>query len=217
MGMDNDCYNTKRQNGGITVRKRIFLILLLTCLVLVFTSASANSWNLKGKLLQAMIKTHDWDDYYLLGNQADPFAVMQSRYHHAMFFVDDLERLHVYTAAVYQPDDKREAPSLMVMDQDLYLSYGNNEQYVFRPWTEDGEYLLTSATIGDFQLNGYWEDDDIGIHWYWAYQEGSTALWPVRVRLSDFNINLLPKNTQELFCNYTQNLFFQQQISIPRV
>ena len=33
MGMDNDCYNTKRQNGGITVRKRIFLILLLTCLV----------------------------------------------------------------------------------------------------------------------------------------------------------------------------------------
>ena len=104
------------------MRKRIFLILLLTCLVLVFTSASANSWNLKGKLLQAMIKTHDWDDYYLLGNQADPFAVMQSRYHHAMFFVDDLERLHVYTAAVYQPDDKREAPSLMLLDQDLYMS-----------------------------------------------------------------------------------------------
>ena len=161
--MDNDCYNTKRQNGGITVRKRIFLILLLTCLVLVFTSASANSWNLKGKLLQAMIKTHDWDDYYLLGNQADPFAVMQSRYHHAMFFVDDLERLHVYTAAVYQPDDKREAPSLMLMDQDLYMSYGKNEQYVFRPWTEDGEYLLYSATIGDFQLLSNWGNEEEGV------------------------------------------------------
>ena len=174
----------------------IFLAIALMTTLLLSSTASANSWNLKGKLLQAMIKTHDWDDYILLGNQADPFAVMQSRYHHALFFVDDLDRLHVYTTAVYQPDDKREAPSLMVMDQDLYLSYGNNEQYVFRPWTEDGEYLLTSATIGDFQLNGYWEDDDIGIHWYWAYQEGSTALWPVRVRLSDFNIRTLWKKSE---------------------
>ena len=186
------CFSVKKRLG------LIFLAIALMTTLLLSSTASANSWNLKGKLLQAMIKTHDWDDYILLGNQADPFAVMQSRYHHALFFVDDLDRLHVYTTAVYQPDDKREAPSLMVMDQDLYLSYGNNEQYVFRPWTEDGEYLLTSATIGDFQLNGYWEDDDIGIHWYWAYQEGSTALWPVRVRLSDFNINLLPHSVEEV-------------------
>lgn len=196
--MDNDCYNTKRQNGGITVRKRIFLILLLTCLVLVFTSASANSWNLKGKLLQAMIKTHDWDDYYLLGNQADPFAVMQSRYHHAMFFVDDLERLHVYTAAVYQPGDKREAPSLMLLDQDLYMSYGKNEQYVFRPWTENGEYLLYSATIGDFQLLSNWGNEEEGVSYYWANEEGSTALWWAKVRLSDFNIKLLPHSVEEV-------------------
>ena len=84
----------------------IFLAFALMIALLLSSTAFANSWNLKGKLLQAMIKTHDWDDYYLLGNQADPFAVMQSRNHHAMFFVDDLERLHVYTAAVYQPDDK---------------------------------------------------------------------------------------------------------------
>ena len=196
--MDNDCYNTKRQNGGITVRKRIFLILLLTCLVLVFTSASANSWNLKGKLLQAMIKTHDWDDYILLGNQADPFAVMQSRYHHALFFVDDLERLHVYTAAVYQPDDKREAPSLMIMDQDLYVSYGNDEQYVFRPWTEDGEYLLYSAVIGDFQLLSNWENEEDGVSYYWANEKDSTAIWWGKVRLSDFNIKLLPHSIEEV-------------------
>ena len=78
----------------------IFLAVALMTAMLLSGTASANSWNLKGKLLQAMIKTHDWDDYILLGNQADPFAVMQSRYHHALFFVDDLDRLHVYTTAV---------------------------------------------------------------------------------------------------------------------
>ena len=63
------------------MKKRICLVIipLLMCMVLICTNASANSWNLKGKLLQAMIKTHDWDDYILLGNQADPFAVMSAR------------------------------------------------------------------------------------------------------------------------------------------
>ena len=88
---------------------------LLLCSFLLCGKAFANSWGLKGKLLQAMIKTHDWDDYTLLGNQADSFAEMKARYHHALFFVDDLDRLHVYTAAVYQPDDRREAPSLMLI------------------------------------------------------------------------------------------------------
>ncbi|MBR0341793.1 MAG: hypothetical protein IJH64_06035 [Oscillospiraceae bacterium] len=114
------------------MKKRICLVIipLLMCMVLICTSASANSWNLKGKLLQAMIKTHDWDDYILLGNQADPFAVMSARYHNALFFVDDLDNLHVYTTVVYQPDDKRKAPSLMVMDQNLYLRYGDEEEYI---------------------------------------------------------------------------------------
>lgn len=183
------------------MKKRFGLMLVVSLLlyVLIFCeTASANSWNLKGKLLQAVIKTHDWDNYYLLGNQADPFAVMQSRYHHALFFVDDLERLHVYTAAVYQPDDKREAPSLMLMDQDLYLSYGNNEQYVFRPWTEDGEYLLYSATIGDFQLLANWENEEVGVPSYWANEKDGTALWWAKVRLSDFNIKLLPHSVEEV-------------------
>ena len=51
------------------MRKCFILILtaVMLCTVLLCSSASANSWNLKGKLLQAMIKTHDWDDYILLG------------------------------------------------------------------------------------------------------------------------------------------------------
>ena len=181
------------------MKKRfIFVLAVILSVVLLASTASANSWNLKGKLLQAMIKTHEWDDYILLGNQADPFAVMKARYHHALFFVDALDRLHVYTAAVYQPDDKREAPSLMMMDQDLYLSYGADEQYVFRLWTEEGEYLLYSATIGDFQLLANWEDEEVGASSYWANEKDSTALWWARVRLSDFNIQLLPHSIEEV-------------------
>ena len=70
---------------------RMIILAVMICTILLCSSASANSWNLKGKLLQAMIKTHDWDDYILLGNQADPFAVMSARYHNALFFVDDLD------------------------------------------------------------------------------------------------------------------------------
>ena len=55
---------------------------------------------------------HTWDDYTTFSNQEGPFAVMQSRYHHALFFVDNQDRLHVYTTAVYQPEAKRKAPEL---------------------------------------------------------------------------------------------------------
>ena len=180
------------------MKKRIFLIFLLACLVLVCTGASANSWNLKGKLLQSMIKTHDWDDYTLLGNQADPFAVMQSRYHHALFFSDDSDRLHVYTTAVYQPDDRRGAPSLQLTEQEMHLSYGNDETYVFRLRKEDGEYLLYSATIGDFQLLANWETEEVGLPSYRANEKDGTALWWAEVRLSDFNIRLLPHSVEEV-------------------
>ena len=174
------------------------LILLLACVILACTSALANSWGLKGKLLGAMIRTHDWDDYTLLGNQADPFAVMQARYHHALFFVDDQEKLHVYTEAVYQPDDRQDAPSLMMMDQDLYLSYGKDEQYVFRPWTEDGEYLLYSAAIGDFRLLSNWGNEEDGVSYYRADEKDSSTLWWAKVRLSDFNVRLIPHSVEEV-------------------
>ena len=174
------------------------LILLLACMILICTGASANSWGLKGKLYQAVEQSKAWDDYSTLSNQEGQFAVMKARYHHALFFVDNAGKLHVYTTAVYQPEDKRKAPSLLLMDQNLYLRYGDEEEYVFHPWTEDGEYLLYSAKIGDFQLNGHWEDDEIGINWYWANEGDSTAQWPVTIRLSDFNIKLLPRSVEEV-------------------
>ncbi len=184
------------------MRKRfgkVFLVIVwMAAWLFSGTTASANSWGLKGKLLNAVMADHAWDDYSTLSNQAGAFAVMKARYHHALFFVDDLEKLHVYTTAVYQPEDKRGAPSLMILDQDLYLSYGENEQYVFRPWTEDGEYLLYSATIGGFQLLSNWENEEDGVSSFWANEKDSIALWPAKVRLSDFNIKLLPHSVAEV-------------------
>ena len=177
---------------------RILLGVVLMTALLPGGIASANSWGLKGKLLQAVMADHTWDDYSTLSNQEGAFAVMKARYHHALFFVDGLDKLHVYTTAVYQPEDRREAPSLMIVDQDLYLSYGKTERYVFRPWTEEGEYLLSSATIGDFQLLANWENEEDGAASYWANEEGSTALWWAKVRLSDFNIRLLPHSVAEV-------------------
>jgi len=177
---------------------RTVFILLLVVMTLVCVSASANSWGLKGKLLNAVMEDHTWDDYSVLSNQEGTFAVMESRYHHALFFADDAEKLHVYTTAVYQPEDHREAPTLLMMDRNLYLSYGEKETYVFRPWSEEGEYMLVSAEIGGFQLLGNWESDEAGVISYWANEEGNTVLWPVTIRLSDFNIKLLPHSVEEI-------------------
>ena len=82
----------------------ILLVAVLMTVLLIGGKASANSWGLKGKLLNAVMKDHTWDDYSTLSNQEGSFAVMKARYHHALLFVDDLEKLHVYTTAVYQPD-----------------------------------------------------------------------------------------------------------------
>lgn len=182
------------------MKKRLIMILFLVmlCMALLCTSASANSWGLTGKLYQAVEQSKAWEDYSILSNQAGPFAVMKARYHSALFFVDDQGKLHVYTTAVYQPEEKRKAPSLLLQDGRLHLRYGDQETYVFQEIGEDGEYQLLRAEIGDFQLNGNYDEADMRVLSYWAIEEGKTALWPVTVRLQDFNIDLLPHSVEEV-------------------
>lgn len=188
-------------------RKCLVLVLALACMLLPCATSSANSWGLKGKLLQAVMADHTWDDYSTLSNQAENFAVMKARYHHALFFVDEQGKLHVYTTAVYQPEDKEKAPSLFLHDGMLHLSYGDQETYVFQKVGEDGEYQLRYAEIGDFQLNGNYDEADMQVLSYWANEEGKTALWPVTIRLRDFNIDLLPHSVEEV---RTQNQLHAQ-------
>ena len=181
------------------MKKRAVVFILLCVLAVCFcAAASANSWGLKGDLYRAVEKSKAWEDYSTYSKQAGPFAVMKTRYHHALFFADDTGKLHVYTTAVYQPEDKRKAPTLSLDGQDLCLAYGDKEKYVFRAFGEDGEYQLVSAEIGGFQLNGNRESDGPGVTSYWANEDGATALWPATVRLADFNIKLLPRSVEEV-------------------
>ena len=188
------------QIGGYPMKKHLSMILLaiMLCTALLCTGASANSWGLTGKLYQAVEQSKAWDNYSALSNQDGPFAVMKARYHNALFFVDNQGKLHVYTTAVYQPDEKKKAPSLFLDGDMLHLSYGDQEKYVFKAIDEDGEYQLLSAEIRSFQIIGNYDDADMHIVSYWANEENDTALWPVTVRLADFNINLLPHSVDEV-------------------
>ena len=140
------------------MKKRIPVVLavsLLAVLILLCGTASANSWGLSGKLLQAVEQTNTWDDYTRLSNQEGPFAVMYTRYHYALFFADNEKRLHVYTTAVYQPDAGKKAPSLYWDGHYLTIRYGEDEYYTFCEWEENsGEYQLSDAAVNGFELYG---------------------------------------------------------------
>ena len=82
------------QIGGYSMMKRLNAILLtiMLCTALCCTGASANVWGLTGKLYQIVEQSKAWDDYTTLSNQDGPFAVMQARYHNALFFADDQDK-----------------------------------------------------------------------------------------------------------------------------
>ena len=181
------------------MKKRIAAILVLALTVsCLCAGASANSWGLTGDLYRAVEQAKTWDDYTLLGNQAGYFAVLQSRYHNALFLADLGNELHVYTTAVYQPEDKKPAPKLEITeDEDLVLSYGDSERYTFT-MTTDG-YELTEAVIGDFRLETNPMDGDSIYFWDFSGSDGEgTAVFPVTIMLDTFNIKLFPHSAAEV-------------------
>ena len=185
------------------MKKSICVILAVALLAgsfLLCGTASANSWGLKGKLLTAVMADHTWDDYTTLSNQEGSFAVMQSRYHNALFFVDSQEHLHVYTTAVYQPEAKRKAPKLYWDGHYLTISYGESEHYTFCEWDEgSGEYQLSEAVVNEFKLTGIPGESGFS----WRYQatdddHDAPAAWPAKIMLADFNIDLFPHSVDEV-------------------
>ena len=185
------------------MKKSICVILAVSLLAgsfLLCETASANSWGLKGKLLTAVMADHTWDDYTTLSNQEASFAVMQSRYHNALFFVDSQEHLHVYTTAVYQPEAKRKAPKLYWDGHYLTISYGESEHYTFCEWDEgSGEYQLSEAVVNEFKLTGIPGESGFS----WRYQatdddHDAPAAWPAKIMLADFNIDLFPHSVDEV-------------------
>ena len=181
------------------MKKRIAAVLVLALAVsCLCAGASANSWGLTGDLYRAVEQAKAWDDYTLLGNQAGDFAVLKSRYHNALFWADLGNDLHVYTTAVYQPEDKKPAPKLEITeDEDLVLSYGDSESYTFT-LTTDG-YELTGAAVGDFRLETNPMDGDSIYYWDFSGSDGEgTAVFPMRITLDTFNIRLFPHSAAEV-------------------
>ena len=120
---------------------------------------------------------------------------MKSRYHHALFFADEDRELHVYTTAVYQPEAKRKAPKLSLDDRELTIRYGEDEYYRF--WDTDEGYELTEAVIGLFRLIALADED--GLLWHYAAQDAEgIVVFPVKITLASFNIDLFPRSVEEV-------------------
>lgn len=163
--------------------KRSLLSLLLT-MVSFFAcipAACANSWGLKGKLLEAVSAVDTWNDYTSCSDQAGNAAVMSGRYHNTLMLAEDGE-LHTYPTAVYQPNAKRDRELILNGSEvDFVLNYGDEEWYSFYQ-AGDGWYL-TGARNGNALLTeterGYRMTDSDG-----------SAMLPYRISLRDFNIKL---------------------------
>ena len=189
------------------MKKTLAAVLLLLLLAAVCTGASANSWGLSGKLYQAVERSKAWEDYSILGKQQGPFAVMKSRYHYALFYVDPQEQLHVYTTAVWQPEDGKERPELYWDGHYLSIAYGDDEQYTFCEWEENsGEYRLSDVRLNGFYMTG---DPGTGSGYAAADNVYSDAIALEQgITLSGFNIRLLPHSVEEVqHVNYMQARF----------
>ena len=182
------------------MKKILLAVSLLLLMTLLCAVASANSWGLTGKLLDAVMASPAWNDYSSLSNQEGPFAVMHSRYHNALFYVDGMDALHVYTAAVYQPEDGRKAPKIFWDGHYVTLWYTDDEYYTFCEWEEgSGEFQLSEAAVGSFTLSGI--PGESGFSWQYMATDADwdvALVLPEKIMLSNFNIRLFPRSLDEV-------------------
>ena len=196
------------------MKKRILAVLVISLLTGFFLpcgTASANSWGLTGKLYRAVERSKAWLDYSTFSNQEGPFAVMQARYHHALFYADNQDRLHVYTTAVYQPEISKKAPELYWDGHYLTIWYGDSEYYTFCEWDEgSGEYQLSEAAVDGFELTGI--PGESGFSWRYEAtddESGEVLVLPEKIMLADFNINLFPRSAEDVrHLNYMHERFY---------
>lgn len=195
------------------MKSRRFLSVFL-CAVLALTlltpAALANSWGLKsGMILNAVSKTHDYDEYTALAQLKLPdgeIAVMASRYHAVLLFAYEFNgkaRLDAYHTAVLQPDEKGyNKVKLQRRDPGFVLQYSDMELY-FTPLLSNEllTYTLESGTIGSLTLQAGGEnseptsylactDGTNKTNWYgWQYATPS---------LAEFNLRLFPRTMDEI-------------------
>lgn len=170
--------------------KTLRLLLCAVLMLLFVSSAGANSWGLKGKLLTAVSRDRQWNDYMAVSSQAGDFAVMGTQYHNALMLLDEAGELRVYTTAVYQPQEKiKTKPRLKLEGKGFHLQYGESDFY-FEP--KNGEYCLTRAKHGDITLE--YADE----YRYSVKQGAETACFVRDITLKNFNISLFPRTLDEV-------------------
>lgn len=172
--------------------KRILSFFLV--LLLLPASALANSWGLKGALLNAVMADDRWDDYTSASDQVGNVCVMESRYHNALMLVSGKNApLQVYTRAVWQPTDHREGAALTKSGSGFVLSYGKTESYTFVPCGDS--FMLTAARIGDFTMTLTGDDST-----FTCTEDGESAEYYIwgGITLEKFSIRLLPRSVEEV-------------------
>lgn len=169
---------------------------LLLALLLLPTSALANSWGLRGNLLTAVMADDRWDDYTDMDEIGD-IAAMRSRYHNALMLVRGKKApLEVYTRALWQPDDNQESARLTAVRDGFELRYEKSGES-FRFQLSDDRYILTQARAGEMTYTmqegnpGHYDvtDGHRTATWYGGHNGLS---------LGRFSIRLMPRTWEEL-------------------
>ena len=173
--------------------KRTMLVFLMLALLCCAPAALANSWGLKGELLDLVSDTDAWNDYTTLCDQAGDMAIMRSRYHHVLMIAGE-DGLETYTKAVFQPESSAVVgrPELTAGEDGFTIRYHDGLWFHFRR-QEDG-CRLHCAWSGQISLR-----ESESEHFYLATDEyGSSAVLRGPVGLEDFNIELFPRTINEV-------------------
>ncbi len=173
-------------------------VLLTVLLCLAFSPALANSWGLKGDLLDVVMEDNRWNDYSALTQQQGDFAVMGGRYHNVLMRHKDGELL-TYPLAVWQETDKMhiETPKLNLRNDGhvLEITYGDQESYAFQLNRKYDTYDSGDALIHAYVNGLNFTRTDYSL----IVSDGSRdVVWMRDVRLENFNIKLFPQSIEEV-------------------
>lgn len=167
--------------------------ILLVCVLLVccISPALANSWGLKGELLELVSSTNVWNDYTSEGKVSNTAAVMGSRYHNVLMVANN-GKLETYTKAVWQPDDQMPAPTVTANENSFSLRYSDEMWFTFVK-AEDG-YRLHLARVNGMSIR---EGSD-AYRYIFTHDDGPSAILNRPYALKDFNISLFPQSINEV-------------------
>lgn len=183
------------------MKKRAALCLCLLWLIRA-APALANSWGVTGQVL-SYVPDSAYEAYTACSNCVNKngvnAAVMKNRYHCALFLSLKQEgrwsEVQVITPAVWQPQDKAEAPKLSLQSDRLTLQYPKRKEaytFAYEPTVLGRRYVLTRAQRNGFQLT--WNARAS------RYETNSGLAWgdgnPVFIEA--FNIRLLPMSDQQV-------------------